>query len=126
MHLESRLILFLHDRSVYYFLAFNHVLREISDNPREENGYKKWAILSSILFIDSGKNNNVIIVNKVNLILADDYSKFTVGSFPGMVKEAAVHVTSEKEGTVYTAEIIQLPKLHTKRGSWPSMESLGQ
>jgi hypothetical protein len=81
------------------FLAFNHVLREISDNPREENGYKKWAILPSILFIDSGKNNNVNIVNKVNLILADDYSKFTVGSFPGKFKEAAVHVTSEKEGT---------------------------
>jgi len=38
-------------------------------------------------------------VNKVNEILAKDYSKLTVASFPGKFKEAAVHVTTEKEGT---------------------------
>ena len=39
------------------------------------------------------------MVNKVNLILADDYLKFTVVSFPGKFKEAALRVMSEKEGT---------------------------
>jgi len=56
------------------------------------NGYKKWVLLLSILFIDSGTNNNVNMVNKVNLILA-------VCSLQGKVKKAAVNVTSEKEGT---------------------------
>ena len=81
------------------FLAFNHVFKKIIENPRDELGYKMFAILPSILFIDPGKNFNANLVAKVQLILADDYSQFAIGTFPGRYKDEAVHFTTETEGS---------------------------
>jgi len=68
----------------------------------------------SILFIDSGKNNNANVVNKINLILADDYSKFTVGSSRKIQRSSgACNVRErgerERKATIYSPEIIQPP-----------------
>ena len=64
-------------------LAFNFVFKQIIENLDEETGYKKLAILPSMLFIDPGKQFQANLVVKVYLILADDFSQLTIGNFMG-------------------------------------------
>ena len=84
--------------SIIIFIAFNHVLCGIRDKPVKQLGYKKLAILPSILFIDPCKNSYANLVTNVQLILADDYSQFAIGTFPGKYKETEIHLMAEAEG----------------------------
>jgi len=66
-------------------LLFIHVLEELKHRPTLRN-VMKWLTLSTILFCTKkGSHGGMNLRHKAELILADDWTQFRIGNFPGRV-----------------------------------------